>query len=256
MHIAEKRQLVLKLEVMTKPGVHLPTQGSAFWIVVYPLWMDEGGASSLAPQAPGKGKKALEQVALRPRKLRVVACVVKEVLLPLHLFVGTKVAPPQPFVLKKLLPQGRHPGCAVFSEYQKGRGLPQHVPLGPLQFYPGRVAQHQVEPAPAGEDVSKLHLPVEEAAPGSKIFGHPQPLVAREQRLHVDHAKVKADLLRLPPGLRGKEGQLVPSLRGAVHHAAQEDELQVEEPLLPGGQEVRSLQGPEPQGAPVVHGQF
>ncbi len=145
--------------------------------------------------------------------------------------------------------------------------------LVPLQLEPGRVAQGQVEAALGGEDVRKLQLPVEEVLPGGDVAGYAHAGVHRAQPVDVHLAGDGHALLQLGDALLFGGAQVVPAVvvaqleqrplahRIARHldrrgHRALQDEAHVEQELVAARQLLRLLDGPEPQGAPVVHGKL
>ena len=141
------------------------------------------------------------------------------------------------------------------------------VLLVPLELDPRRVPEHEVEAAPRLKHVCELELPVEEVVllgdlpceiqrrelPAEVV--EVDDLVRTELVLHL----AELELLRSLEALTKVEGHLQ---RGLVLDPSDplgrsdEDKRHVHEELVPRGEEVGLLDGPEPERAPIVHGEL
>ena len=142
----------------------------------------------------------------------------------------------------------------------------QHALLVPFQLDPGRIPDNQVEAAALGEQVGKFQLPVHKAVLLRDAPHQGQAGEYRAQFVYIHPAFVGVKFFEAGHDvfpalflLGGQQAQLlgvkgVGLSRGG--EGALQNQAQIVEILLPAGQQLRLCDGPEPQGAPVVHGEL
>src|SRR5690554_3682757 len=278
----------MKLEVKLKLSINLSPNLPTLRIIINSFRMQEAADALLIGIGPGAGQEALIEVSLLAGQLRVVLWRIQESLAAFGLGQFTE---PGGFQLGAA---GKG-GLALVSEllgaelveHKAGVVVAEDAALLPLHLTPGRVAQGDIEAAAVGKQVGEGQFPVEEAVVLTQLIGKPEggEEEVGEELLQIEFAALVAYLAggarlfaQALLGLVGGEevlyrlgeevlasavfrpvatAQQALLLRGEGEGAgAVEDGVEVEEPLLAVGQLVDLIQGPEPERAPVVHGEL
>ena len=151
------------------------------------------------------------------------------------------------------------------GEFADGEGrvaLREQAALIPLDFHPRGISRDEVEAPATSEDIAKFEFPMEEAAAVGD-FGYESE--AREffaEILDIDHTRgvieieIRLHLHGLAPDLNEERFKF--ALGGCFHRLRShpEEHRHVHEKGIARGQEGSLLDRPEPQGAPVVHGEL
>src|SRR5690554_5940379 len=287
-YLGEQLGLIAELEMCTQPRIYHAPECSTLGVVVDSLRMQEAADALPVGIGPGAGQEALVEVGLLACQLRVVLGGVEEGLAALGL---GQLGEPGGF---KLGTAGKGSLALIAQllgtqvmEHEAGVVVAEDAALLPLHLAPGRVTQCDIEAAAVGEDIGEGQLPVEEAVVLTQVVCQLQggEEGVGEELLQVELATLVAylaggarlftqallglvggeevvdrlgeEVLAIAAFRRVATAQQAFLLRGEGEGAgAVEDGVEVEEPLLAVGQLVDLFQGPEPERAPVVHGEL
>jgi len=144
----------------------------------------------------------------------------------------------------------------ILPEREHRLMVTHHPAFLPLDLQPGRITQRQVESAALGEDIGEFQLPVQEGSLGSELLGQLQTRKSLEQLVEVNHTEPVDELPTFGLVLGGRQQFELGFLALGREDIAEQEGFQLGQEIVAVGQLRVPVHGPEPQRAPVVHGQL
>ncbi len=217
--------------------------------------MEEAGDAALVAEVPGEGDEALVGVRLDALEVGVALERREHGLGAGGLLVLGEVGGAGGGVGEGGVASVGDLARGELLEDEAGVAVAEHAGFGPGDGDPGRVPQDEVEAAALNELVGELELPVVEAVASGQLAHEPEARVGGDDLLEVDEAGGGEQGAALVARLGGGEELGLAELR-ARRHLGVEDQRELLEVLVAVGQLVGEVEGPEPEGVPVVHDQL
>lgn len=260
-HFGKEAEFILKLKMRAQSGVEFGAEGAALGVVVDAFGVEEAGDGLFLSEPPGGGDETFVEVALGALQQGVVAVGVQKVLgAGLDAVFGEVVGAEFGAVGEGLIAEGGDFGGAELLDLEEGVGFAEESAFVPFEFDPGGIAEEEVETAAGVEEVGEFEFPVEETKVGGDAGGAVEAGELLAEVVDADDAELvgEEELFLAGAGV-GEEGEL-----GALFFfeaeflegLAFEDVLEFEEVVGVAGEFGTVFEGPEPEGAPVIHGEL